>query len=1537
MSKIKLGLDLGTNSIGWSVLEKRDGKYNFLEKQDYQGNLIPTKGSYIFPKGVSADESSKAAERRGFRTSRVRLQRIVLRKIATLKILNKHGLCPPFEEGELNKWKNKRVYPCKNEAFIEWQRTGKKDGNAKIELLKQPYYLRHLAATKEGLMDFEKGRLQLGRAFYHIAQRRGYLSNSDEEQTEDKLELFKNEITKLIDEVDNSAAFKEPFEVILDSRKSDKKVKSIGSKISRELKKEIEFEKIKNFITAEFNKPDNQGKVMKAIDMLSEEIKSASSKGYCAPTMGSYFYSIYTKTNKKTGLITKIRGRYTHRVDHYLEEFNAICIKQNIDEELKKELYNAIFYQRPLKSQKGLVAKCPLEPKRKRIAISHPLFEEFRMWESINRIKIARSENSTLEFLTKDEKEQIKPLFLRVTDFDFRQIASSISEDKTYAYIKKPKEVFSGNDSNPIEGGVAELFFNFPIDKKFSACPTTSKLKEVIGKDNYKSYEFLNSGHAEEKDKKQVSIEDIWHCLFLDSFGQKDKKQGRKDFAEKHLSLDKKGVESFQKIKLVKSYGSLSKAAVKKIMPFLRKGEIYSHAVFLANISDVLGRKLSDNDQILVTRAVTKALELHKAERQIKGIVNNYISELKNLEENKNAVLANNQFSINVYKKGLNDELINWLGKSDYEKLSKLKKEELFNNCWNAFYEEALDKLPKEISFLKTKKIVNFILDVLQEVFPNDKIDVDKLYHPSAMEAYPKAGKKLGNPEISSIKNPVFNRAMHQIKRLCNKLIKEGIVDKDTIVNVEVAGEINSASYRKALSQWQKDQEIIRDWARQEIIKTYPKEQRSNLIPSDTDVVKYILWKEQNHQCLYTSVKPISVCDFLGGKTIYDIEHTIPRSKFHDNSLTNKTLANAEFNRKIKKDTLPGLLNVSFNGEQINKASILNNRDVNLKSYSIKNNVPTWNVSLASLKAEYKKFKNAAKAISDPINHSEVMTKAHYTKLKLDYLSKKHKVFEIEEITNQFTNTNLVDTRIISKYARAYLKSYFNNVNVVNGKITDTLRKMWGLEGEYAKKDRSNHMHHCIDAITVACVERGTANWISEAFHNYESDYFKGNSNPKYQLKEPMDNFAERMHNLHKEVFVYHRQIDRIKPLLENLKKEKPKKLNLRGKLNSQNPYAHIKKNNELIFAQRKPIGSITGKDIENIIDEGIKLRLIALADLRGWEKLMEFQVKNEEDLLEREVEHKKIIAFRVYEKIKKTDKKKIIVAQGLTKETISSDYSNVSELIDLLFNTIIKIDLDDKKKENYKEKIIKEVINLTRTKGLELLLNENKDSESPVIILPEYFDEKKKKMIGKMVIKRIRLRAAVSNLNPFKKIRNIDNSKFNYKRDFYFDKDKYTNYEARVFGKLLPNENGKFKRRKSLIINHFNIVKNIFQEEDKKPILKLRKDDMFIVFDKQPNEEIIWDDIRDLQSRLFNVAKFIENKDKGIIKEIILRRHNYASGNLDKTPRENCIESGAEATQLSDLSRVVLRRSPSTLKVIPAKVDALGNLDIEYSKRFIK
>ena len=1524
MGKIKLGIDVGTNSIGWAVLEKQDSKYDFIVKKDENGKLIPSKGSYIFPKGTIGNENSKAAERRGFRGARRRIDRIRLRKIATLKVLAEYGLCPQFAEGELNRWKNKKIYPCENKAFIEWQRTGKKNGNSKTEKLKQPYYLRYLAATSEGMMDTPQCKLQLGRAFYHISQRRGYLSNSDEEQTEDKLDLFKNDINNLLIESSDNYVFTEPFNVILDLYKGDKKVKTLGNKINKQLKIESSFEKIKTFIKTEFDKPDNLGKVAKGIKDLTDAIGEH-------PTMGSYFYSIYAESNKKTGLINKIRGRYTHREEHYEKEFNYICEKQKIPKDLREKLHNAIFYQRPLKSQKGLVAKCPLDTKRKRIAISHPLFEEFRMWESINRIKIGLGENPKLDFLTKDDKKLIKPLFLQKTDFEFRKIANKLCGDKMYCYIRKPQEVYFKGEI--IEGGVAEVSFNFPLDKSFSACPTISTLKKILGEQEYNSMPYLNSGYKEEKGKKEISIEDVWHCLFTDTFGNKSKKEARKEFAEKHLQLDEKRIELFQKVKLKKGYGNLSKSAIKKILPFLEKGELYSHAVFLANISGVLGRKISDDEKEKIAINIKNALQKHKSDKKIQGIVNNYISSFK---ENKES-LGDNNNSIEVHQNGINKEIENWIGKSEYEQLNEEEQNSIKTKCWNKFKEEAKDKHFKDIKYLSIETVPEYIQSELEEAFPDDKENIseniNKLYHPSAMEAYKKADKELGNPEISAIKNPVFNRAMHQIKRLTNELIKQGLVDKDTEVNVEVAGEINSASYRRALTMWQKDQEMIRKWAKEKIINTYPKECRAEINPSDTDIVKYILWNEQNRKCIYT-LDEIGICDFLGEKITCDIEHTIPRSKLNDNSLRNKTLANADFNRNYKKDKLPALLEENFNGKTINAKTILQNRDNYLKSYSFSGKKPNvniqWNETLKMLKDEYKKYKNAAKVITDASAHDDIMTRVHYTNFKLEYLRDKYKQFETEEITSKFTNANLVDTRIIAKYARAYLNSYFNKVNVVNGKITDTLRKIWGLQRENETKDRSNHIHHCIDAITVACTEKGTANRISEAYHNYERDYFKGNNAAKIRLSEPMKDFVKTMNNLQNEVFIFHRQKDRIKPLLENFKKENSKKLNLRGTLNAPNPYGHIMKDGKEMFVQRKPISAITGSDIENIIDEGIKKRLLSLADSKGWEKITYKPKENENNEI-KEKEHKQTIAFSIYSKLIKAKANKSLMKQDIITDNMNSNFVDKQSLVKTFFPTIIKPELLMEKQEVFKTKLTKAVDDLVRTKGLELLLSgEEKTSEGKNIVLPEYINPDTNKKAGQMVIKRLRLKAYNQNQYPLKEYREIDKSKYEYKHDFYFDKEKGSNYEARIYGDLFPDDNGKLKNRKYLLINSYNIVKNIYEKEPSILLLyAIHRGDMFLVFDKH-TDEIDWKDDNNLQNRLFSVVKFDE---KGII---VLERHNYADGNVDNVPREKCIESGAEGTQLSDLSRVVLRRSPSTLRAIPTKVDVLGNIDIEYSKEFI-
>ena len=163
-------------------------------------------------------------------------------------------------------------------------------------------------------------------------------------------------------------------------------------------------------------------------------------------TLGQYFFSLYNKE--------KIRNQYTSREEHYLEEFIVICKEQGISsineneklpekkfDGLAKDLYRAIFFQRPLKSQKGLIGKCSFETSKSRCAISHPDFEEYRMWNYLNTIKIGTQNEKTLRFLTQEEKLKLVPKFYRKNDFNFEVLAKELVEKgASFGFYKSSKK-----------------------------------------------------------------------------------------------------------------------------------------------------------------------------------------------------------------------------------------------------------------------------------------------------------------------------------------------------------------------------------------------------------------------------------------------------------------------------------------------------------------------------------------------------------------------------------------------------------------------------------------------------------------------------------------------------------------------------------------------------------------------------------------------------------------------------------------------------------------------------------------------------------------------------------------------------------------------------------------------------------------------------------------------------------------------------------------------------------------------------------------
>ena len=713
-----LGIDTGTNSLGWAVVDKNEtGEYSLVRK-----------GSLIFQEGVKIEkgiESSKASERTGHKSSRKHYFRRRLRKIEVLKVLVKYGWCPPLSAEALHQWHVKKQYPL-DDAFLAWQRTDEKFG-------RNPYYFRYVCLHEKLDFDEESDRYVLGRAMYHLAQRRGFLSNRLD-QSDDK----------------------------------------------------------------------ESGKVKESISELSDEMKKAGCE-----FLGDYFYKLYSER----GVTVRIRNRYTDREEHYKKEFYEICKVQGLDEQQIRDLERALYFQRPLKSQRQGVGRCTMEPSRPRCADSHPAYERFRMLSFINNIKVKGPHDIDLRLLNEEERKKINGLFFRKSkpQFDFEDIAKAIAGKKNYQYIK--------------DKGDLPYKFNYRMSQGVTGCPTTASLIDIFGEDfadGIAEQYVLSAG----KTKEQMT-DDVWNVLY--SFADKEKV---KAWGMDKLQLDEETADKFSKIHLSHSFASLSLCAIRKILPWLEAGMIYSHAVMMAKVPDIVGKNIWNKYSETI------------------------ISELSELIANFN---------------------------------------------------------PKDESMQGTLDFC--IKDYLRNNFDLNPGVADKLYHPSMIETYPDAVTnkdgvyQLGSPRTNAVRNPMAMRSLHQLRKVINMLLREGIIDQNTEVHIEYARELNDSNKRQAIARWNKEREKARAGYAADIVKLYKDETGKDIVPTDVDILKFQLWEEQGHVCLYTG-EQIGLADFIGPNPKYDIEHTVPRSVGGDSTLENMTLCSSRFNRDVKKAQLPsGLSN----------------------------------------------------------------------------------------------------------------------------------------------------------------------------------------------------------------------------------------------------------------------------------------------------------------------------------------------------------------------------------------------------------------------------------------------------------------------------------------------------------------------------------------------------------------------------------------------------------------------------------------------------
>lgn len=999
-----LGLDLGTNSLGWAITEQHEDGFELLDR-----------GVDIFQEGVNRTKSGEepmVKTRTDSRALRRHYFRRRLRKIALLKVLVANDMCPRLTTEQLDTWRYEKRYPIDDE-FLSWQRT---DDNTD----KNPYHDRYVALTEVLDMSKRSDRHLLGRAMYHLAQRRGFLSN----------------------------------------------------------RKDTTSEK------------DN-GEVKESIGKLTAAMKECGCE-----YLGEYFYKSYRAGEK-------IRNHYTARKEHYEAEFNAVCDKQKLPDDLRTALHKAIFFQRPLKSQKGSVGKCTFEKGKPRCPISHPHFEEFRMLSFVNNIRVKSPYDSDYRPLAETEVEKIMPLFYRKKDrFDFEDIAKAIAGRKAGCYAYK---------DDPCE---AAYRFNYRMSQSVSGCPVTAALRNIFGDDWQSEIHCLYTKSAG-KTEAQI-VNDVWHVLF--SFDDEDR---LREWAEKNLQLTDEQASAFVKIRIPQEYAALSLNAIDKILPYLRRGYRYDEAVFLANLSAVVPKEIwNDADRRL------------QIEESVAHTIREYRQNPYDKNDTKKRAISNC-----LHDCGLTDEQI------------------------------------------------------------NDK----KLYHPSMIETYKDAEPneegilQLGLPFTSSFRNPMVMRSLFRLRALVNRLLKEGKIDKETKINIEFSRELNTANMRRAIEQMQRENEALRKKYADEIRKLYAEQCGREIEPTDDDILKYKLWEEQNHTCLYTG-RNIGICDFLGTSPSFDIEHTVPRSRGGDDSQANKTLCECRFNREVKRAKLPA--------ELANHSEIM----ARIETLGWKEKVEDLSKQISRTQGDF-----STKEIKDAM-----IQKRHRLNMQLRYWEDKYNRFTIKEIPEGFSNRQGVDISIIGRYARLYLKTVFDKIYTVKGTTTSDLRKAWGLQNEYEKKARVNHVHHCIDAVTIACISGKTyqdwAQFVAETEY-----YEKHLSGDRPFFPKPWATFTEDVKAIADELLVSHHTADRMP-------KHSKKKLRTRGKirhnergetiyvqgdtargaLHQQTFYGAIKRDDEIKYVVRKPLGDLKSlDDVKKIVDDAVRKCVEAAVEREGFKEAM--------------------------------------------------------------------------------------------------------------------------------------------------------------------------------------------------------------------------------------------------------------------------------------------------------------------------------------------
>ncbi len=1140
-----LGLDLGTNSIGWAVV-KDDEKQKVIEAAG--SRIIPMDADVLgdFDRGNTKSQTSERTRLRGTRRLH---ERYLLRRERLHRVLSVINFLPKHYAEKLDKYGH---FLKESEPKLAWDNGQFLFMDSFQEMLadfaiNQPelvangkkvpldwtiYYLRKKALTQAITKE------ELAWILLQFNQKRGYnqLRDEEEEAKSDVCEtIISTKILKVEKQEKDKKYEKYWYQVSLENEQEPYRaafyndisfwegtIRDFVKKVTilKDGSSKTEFSFLPTF--DEIDKMDGKRKNQMYSKIKLKTEKSITDSGN---TVGEYIYNSLLSNPDQ-----KIIGKLVRTIErkYFKDELKAIINKQKefIPELNDSKLYascieelylsnddyrnsiasrdftyllveDVLFYQRPLKSKKSTIANCPYESHYdkdgkeypiKCVAKSNPLFQEFRLWQFVQNLKIYQRERivndgqmdlfgnvstGKLETDVDVTDEFIRSEEDLVALFDFLNDKKEITQDSlltTYFKIKKPK----GKDSE------LPYRWNYVEDKTYPCNKTRAMLLAKLTK--------------EDKTKLTKELEYVlWHLLYsvnskteIDAVFAENKRNNSKGIYHKLLEagFSDESIENLKKAKFdEKDYGSYSEKAIKKLLALMRMGKYWNQ--------DNIDAKTLDRIEKIISGEYDEKIRNRVREKTI------YLTEISHF-------------------KGLPVWLTCYVvydRHSEASDIQKWEKPEDIDSWLRSFKQHSMRNPIVEQVVTETMRTVR---DIWKQVGNIDEIHVE-------------LGREMKNPADKRKKMTERNNENENTNLRIKAMLMEFQNPEFGIENV------------RPYSPTQQD--ILRIYEEGALQELNDKDKDFDFIskiskaaqPSKSDIIRYKCWLEQKYRSPYTGeMIPL-------GKlftTAYEIEHIIPQSRYFDDSFSNKVICEAEVN-KLKDNQL---------GFEFIKEN--HGRKVTLTGGKV--------VEIFSVDA-YQDF-----------------IRKHYAKNP-----SKMKRLLMDDIPDQFIERQLNDSRYISKYIKGVLSNIVRekdengnieqeavskNLISCNGNITDRLKKEWGMNDVWNRiilprfirmneltksthfttintsgeiipamplelqkgfsRKRIDHRHHAMDAIVIACTTRDHVNLLnneaalsehkenryalSHKLRRVEKVVYNGSEHPVFkEFIKPWDTFTQ--------------------------------------------------------------------------------------------------------------------------------------------------------------------------------------------------------------------------------------------------------------------------------------------------------------------------------------------------------------------------------------------------------------------------------------------